>query len=98
VGSRAISIKHFYVRGRAKLSNECHANKIALRFHKRILDRLDLLEQAVVPDDMNVFGFNFHTRLGFVPTRDTIHVKGPWRLTFEFEDGDAFRVDFEQYH
>jgi proteic killer suppression protein len=25
-------------------------------------------------------------------------VNGPWCITFEFEDGDAFRVDLEQYH
>jgi proteic killer suppression protein len=25
-------------------------------------------------------------------------VNGPWCITFEFEGGDAFRVDFEQYH
>jgi proteic killer suppression protein len=25
-------------------------------------------------------------------------VNGPWCITFEFEDGDAFRIDFEQYH
>jgi proteic killer suppression protein len=25
-------------------------------------------------------------------------VNGPWCLTFEFEEGDARRVDFEQYH
>jgi hypothetical protein len=23
---------------------------------------------------------------------------GPWCITFEFEDGDACRIDFEQYH
>jgi toxin HigB-1 len=27
-----------------------------------------------------------------------VHVNGPWCITFEFEDGDAIRVDFEQYH
>jgi proteic killer suppression protein len=27
-----------------------------------------------------------------------VHVNGPWCLTFEFADGDAYRVDFEQYH
>jgi proteic killer suppression protein len=25
-------------------------------------------------------------------------VNGPWCITFEFEDGDACRIDFEQYH
>jgi plasmid maintenance system killer protein len=25
-------------------------------------------------------------------------VNGPWRITFEFDSGHAFRVDLEQYH
>jgi proteic killer suppression protein len=25
-------------------------------------------------------------------------VNGPWCITFEFNGGDAFNVDFEQYH
>jgi proteic killer suppression protein len=25
-------------------------------------------------------------------------VNGPWCITFEFKGGDAFNVDFEQYH
>jgi len=32
------------------------------------------------------------------PTRYSVHVNGPWCVTFEFEDGDACRIDFEQYH
>ena len=35
---------------------------------------------------------------GHKPPRYSIHVNGPWCLTFEFEEGDAHRVDFEQYH
>ena len=32
------------------------------------------------------------------PTRYALAVNGPWRITFEWEDGDALRVDLEQYH
>jgi proteic killer suppression protein len=45
---------------------------------------------------MNVPGFDFHALRG-APLRYTVHVNGPWCITFEFEEGDAFRVDFEQY-
>ena len=47
---------------------------------------------------MNLPGFDFHALLGFSPTRYTVHVNGPWCVIFEFEDGEACRVDFEQYH
>ena len=47
---------------------------------------------------MNAPGYDFHGLKGFNPTRYTAHVNGPWCTTFEFSDGDAYRVDFEQYH
>ena len=93
-----MSIRTFRHKGLAEIWNDGKSNKIDRRFHKRILDRMDLLEQALVAEDMNVVGFNFHTLLGSIPTRYAIHLKGPWRLTFEFNDGETFRTDFEQYH
>ena len=72
--------------------------KIDSRFHKRILERLDALDAASTAEDMNIPGFDFHPLRGFDPTRFTVHVNGPWCITFEFLDGDAYRVDFEQYH
>ena len=68
------------------------------KLHRRILIRLDRLDVADRPEDMNVPGFDFHALKGFKPIRYTVHVNGPWCITFEFEDGDAYRVDFEQYH
>jgi len=56
------------------------------------------LNVADRPEDMNLPGFNFHALKGFSPARYTVHVNGPWCITFEFADGDAFQADFEQYH
>ncbi len=71
-------------------------------FSPRLLRRFDLgldrLDVIVRPEEMNVPGFNFHSLRGFKPTRYSVHVNGPWCITFEFEEGDACRVDFEQYH
>ena len=47
---------------------------------------------------MNIPGFDFHKLNGFTPTRYTVHVNGPWCITFAFEDGDAIIIDYEQYH
>ena len=47
---------------------------------------------------MNIPGFDFHPLKSFNPTRYSVHVNGPWCITFAFESGDACRVDFEQYH
>ena len=66
--------------------------------HRRILVRLDRLDAASAPEEMQLPGFDLHALKGFKPARYAIHVNGPWCLTFEFEDGDAWRVDWEQYH
>ncbi len=66
--------------------------------HSRILRRLDALDAATAPEDMNPPGFDFHSLCDPKPTRYTVHVNGPWRITFEFRDGDAYVLDYEQYH
>ena len=66
--------------------------------HRRILTRLDRLNVAARPEEMNLPGFDFHALKGFKPARYPVHVNGPWCVTFEFKDGDALKVDFEQYH
>ena len=47
---------------------------------------------------MDLPGFDFHMLRGFKPPRFSVHVNGPWCITFEFEKGDAYNLDFEQYH
>ena len=71
--------------------------KIDVRMHTRIERRLDRLDAATELKELNLPGFDFHLLKG-KPLRYSIHVNGPWCLTFEFEDGDALRIDFEQYH
>lgn len=77
---------------------EGRRTKLAPDLHDRILRRLDRLDAATSPQDMNMPGFDFHSLKGFNPTRYTVHVNGPWCITFAFEDGDAHVVNFEQYH
>jgi proteic killer suppression protein len=59
--------------------------------------RLEALDLASEPEDMNNPGFDFHALQG-TPKRYTVHVNGPWCITFAFTGGDAYDVDFEQYH
>jgi proteic killer suppression protein len=71
--------------------------RITKALQERCLRRLDALDRAGRAEDMNVAGFNFHALRGR-PIRYSVHVNGPWCITFEFEEGDALRVDLEQYH
>ncbi|AGF74130.1 plasmid maintenance system killer protein [Bartonella australis AUST/NH1] len=77
---------------------ETGKSKIDNRLHKRIIRRLDTLEAASQVSDVNIPGYDFHMLRGFNPARYTIHVNGPWCITFEFIDGHAIHVDLEQYH
>ena len=45
-----------------------------------------------------MLGFNFHVLQGHRPTRYTTYVNKTWRVTFEFDNGDAYAVDFVDYH
>ncbi len=91
-------IKTFRSKGLAELWSGGRTAKIDRKMHERILRRLDRLDAAVAPAEMDVPGFDFHPLRGFKPTRYSVHVNGPWCITFEFDQGDATRVDFEQYH
>jgi proteic killer suppression protein len=92
-----VAIKTFRNKALGELWLNGKTSKIDAKMHKRILRRLDQLDAAQRPDEMNLLGFDFH-RLHGKPVRYSVHVNGPWCITFEFEGGDAYRVDYEQYH
>ncbi|PST19703.1 plasmid maintenance system killer [Rhizobium sp. JAB6] len=91
-------IKTFRHKGLADLFDTGKTGKIDKKMHSRILKRLDRLDVAEKPDEMDLPGFDFHPLNGFNPARYTVHVNGPWCITFEFDGKDATRVDYEQYH
>ena len=91
-------IQTFRNKALADLWEKGRTAKIDARMHERILRRLDRLDVAATPEEMNLPGFDFHPLKGFKPTRYSVHVNGPGCITFEFAEGDAVRVDFEQYH
>ncbi|MGM4927033.1 type II toxin-antitoxin system RelE/ParE family toxin [Tardiphaga sp. 619_E2_N8_5] len=90
-------IRSFIHPGLNELWSRKTSAKIDKKMHGRILRRLDMLDVATLPAEMGLPGFNFHPLRG-KPQRYSVHVNGPWCITFEFEAGDALRVDFEQYH
>ena len=81
----------------AELFERGSSRKVRQDLQSRSMRRLDALDQAESLTDMNVPGFNFHGLKG-VPNRFSIHVNGPWCITFEWEDSDAPKVDLELYH
>jgi proteic killer suppression protein len=71
---------------------------IDAKYHERLVRRLDAIHSADDLKGLNLPGWNLHPLKGKMKGRHAIAVSGPWRVTFEFKDGDAYRVDFEQYH
>ncbi len=91
-------LRDFRHKGLSDLFRSGKAAKIRPDLQGRILRRLDALDAARNLSDLNVPGFDFHPLRGFKPTRYSVHVNGPWCITFEWTEGDAMRVDLEQYH
>jgi proteic killer suppression protein len=90
-------IGSFRHKGLKELFETGRTAKIGPAFVRRALVRLDALEAATAVSQLAQPGFDFHTLRG-TPRRYTIHVNGPWCITFEWRDGNAYDVDFEQYH
>jgi toxin HigB-1 len=90
-------IRSFRHKGLKELFAHKQSAKVSPDLHKRCLRRLDALHQASALHDLKMPGFDFH-RLEGQPERYSIHVNGPWCITFEWIEADAWRVDLEQYH
>lgn len=59
--------------------------------------QLAALDSAIAIDDMNIPGYRLHALKG-EPGRWSIWVSANWRMTFEFRNGDAHILDYEDYH
>jgi proteic killer suppression protein len=49
-------------------------------------------------DDIKLPGYDLHELKGDRKGTWSIKVSGNWRITFKFEDGDAYDVNLEDYH
>ena len=90
-------IVNFRHKGLAELFEHGHSRRVSPELHARCIRRLDTLDQAESLLELNIPGFDFHPLRG-KPRRYSLHVNGPWCVTFEWQEGNAVRVDFEQYH
>ena len=90
-------IKSWRHKGLQELFDHGRSAKVAPALHKRIAVRLNAIEVATAVRQLNRPGYNFH-RLHGQPVRYTIHVNGPWCITFAWDGSGAVDVDLEQYH
>ncbi|CFB67834.1 type II toxin-antitoxin system RelE/ParE family toxin [Yersinia enterocolitica] len=65
---------------------------------KRIRDRLRFIDLAETIEDVNVAGYKLHPLQGEREGIWSVTVSGNWRITFEFTAGNAFILNYEDYH
>ena len=83
-------LENFFYDGTKKGIQPKHSTKLE--------EILDLLEAANEVEDMNFPGSNLHPLRGNRQDEWSVKVSGAWRITFEFKDGDAYSVNYENYH
>lgn len=62
---------------------------------KRVLDRLNAANNL---NDMNYPGSYLHQLSGDKKRQYSVRISGNWRIFFEFINGDAYIVDYDDYH
>lgn len=83
-------LQKFFETGSAAGINAVHKRKISMR--------LVALDTALCIDDIDLPGFRLHSLKGTLEGIWAIDVNKNWRITFEFIDGDAYLVNYEDYH
>lgn len=72
------------------------------RFPRDMLDRISLilarLDRATTVKAMDVHSYHLHELKGDRKGTWSVTVRANWRMTFGFEDGHAYHVNFEDYH
>jgi proteic killer suppression protein len=91
-------IKSFRHKGLRRFYESGSTAGIKPEHAKRLRIQLSALDTAQAIDDMDLPGFALHLLKGRMRGRWAIRVTGNWRLTFEFRDGNAYVLDYEDYH
>jgi proteic killer suppression protein len=91
-------IKTFRHKGLRQLFETGKSRAISTDLSRRLTRQLDFLNRAISPADMNLPGYRLHELKGERKGTWSVTVSGNWRLTFSFQDRDAFDVDLEDYH
>lgn len=66
--------------------------------YKRLRVRLEAIDNAKTIEMLNLPSFRLHKLSGNRQDTYSIHVNGNWRITFEFINGDAYILNYEDYH
>jgi len=91
-------IKNFMHKGLEKFFIRGTKAGIIPKHAENLSDILDMLNAAASLGDMAAPNLRLHLR---EPKKDgvwSVDVSGQWRVTFRFEGGDAYDVNYDQPH
>ena len=91
-------IPSFRHKGLRRFFESGSASGIQPHHAKRLRMLLAALDTAQTIEDMDIPGFRLHPLKGEERGRWSVWVNGNWRVTFEFKDGHAYVLDYEDYH
>ncbi len=83
-------LNRFFTTGSTAGINPAHAD--------RLEERLQALHTAIIIDDMDLPGWRLHSLKGDRAGLWAVNVSGNWRVVFQFKDGHAYVVNYEDYH
>ncbi|MEP7706372.1 type II toxin-antitoxin system RelE/ParE family toxin [Paraglaciecola sp. 25GB23A] len=83
-------LEKFYNTGTKKGIQATHATKLRMQ--------LAALDTAHCIEDLDIPGYRLHPLKGNRKGLWSITVNGNWRVTFEFEEGHVYIINYEDYH
>lgn len=93
-----VMIKSFKDKELGKLFNGIRSN-CPEKLHKRIRNKLDLMDSAHVLEDLAAIpGGNLEPLLGDRKGQHSLRVSGNWRLCFVWHEGHVYNVELVDYH
>ncbi len=91
-------IKSLAHKGLKTLFNDGIKKGVQAKHTDKLLEVLDHLDAANEIRDMGYPGSGLHPLLPKSESRWAASVSGNWRITFKFKSGDAYDVNYEDYH
>ena len=91
-------IKSFKHKGLERLFTKGSASGVQADYDGRISLMLDAIDAAEQVSELGLPGFRLHRLKGEKRNLWSVRVSANWRITFEFEDGDAYILDLEDYY
>jgi len=83
-------LEKFYKAGTKKGIQSAHATKLRMQ--------LTALDTAHCIEDLEIPGYRLNPLKGSRKGLWSITVNGNWRVTFEFQEGHVYIVNYEDYH